>query len=755
MPLSEEIRKQVESFSSTGKQGELVNYMKEKLKHNICAVQDILNYARDYQWKSNKSYVVVADSINKLGVVVNQLEDVNQKKLDIEFFKLAAERDSDWGNKNCATLLLNTAPQEALQYARKAVELSNNKIDDNYEHKYILHQALFANGLCEEAVDFLWQYLVFKFKKSLSEKDSSKNKKLEEKIKNGFESLDKILDKLIDKLQHDQEQKYYQDIMTKVTQIVNDQKCSPGFSTIKEKARFMKGLCHEKLGEKTQAWRAYCEIVDTKLQIYVETIAARIRLLKQEIKAIENSALNARMTSLGIMDETERDELQSVSDEVMTELHPSRPRWQQISDQLHSIDMAAYNAYLAPLEQTKIAKRKEFFEIQESLEKITVNEGPDNLEQKKQLKERSQELKKEQTQLEQQEKEFKLRHKDYLPEERQRLRRYKAECRFFTPNRSRKISDITALAGEIIDHRFTLGDSNKQCPIKLTGKSSRLFISAERLFQDAVVSLSGNETPKLGVPVIRKQPWNIGGYSGSNDYGAVEFYSVKDTIIRADHRANPKKERLGCCYVYGIGKYTEDVYHFLSTLTDRELVKESQLAKFMIRYSRTHQTIAIEELQAIYTQATILDVKHFNEICFLILEKEQAQWHPTTLESCRWGASIAQARCLIMIEAGFISFSEAFKNKVLFGVYSEKDLIGNSSQVTEVCKNIEELYIEYLQYKDTNPDRVRLFKTNITQTSVAQQALTRKQAREDMRYIYGGESDTDGDGYDTEVSLSV
>lgn len=196
----------------------------------------------------------------------------------------------------------------------------------------------------------------------------------------------------------------------------------------------------------------------------------------------------------------------------------------------------------------------------------------------------------------------------------------------------------------------------------------------------------------------------------------------------------------------------------MSKLTEDEdinvkKIKESKLADYMIRYGKAHQPVTLTELQEIYTEADENDINQFHNICFLVLAKEQSQWHSAKHEKWQIGMTVAQARCLIMVKEGYISFKEVFKNAALFSVYSHTGLTGDGiEEVAESCKHIDELYTAYLQTKNSK-DYLLFFKKHIKKDYKPPYILTRKQAHEDLKSVYGGDSDTDGEGYDSDLSL--
>ncbi|CAM4430883.1 MAG: hypothetical protein LEGION0398_MBIBDBAK_01348 [Legionellaceae bacterium] len=103
------------------------------------------------------------------------------------------------------------------------------------------------------------------------------------------------------------------------------------------------------------------------------------------------------------------------------------------------------------------------------------------------------------------------------------------------------------------------------------------------------------------------------------------------------------------------------------------------------------------------------------------------------------------------MEKGYLSLVDVFKNNVLFGVYSKTEINNYPKKMADACEYIDDLYLEYLKTKNTH-EYLSFFKRNIKESHTL--ILTRKQAHEDLKYVYGGESDTDGEGYDSDLSLS-
>jgi len=556
-----------------------------------------------------------------------------------------------------------------------------------------------------------------------------------------------------------------------------------------DKLYYLQGQCYEKLGRYSDAMFVYCKITNKDFDLYHEVIASRARLIKRQVSIIldrpthEHELVNSlkQLNLAGnhegavVSHESDNQSAQNSKKETQHEvpllestLLPMEfgKKWKLGASWFHMVDETAlkkeYDKHQENISQLILAKKVEIESVNKMLKEMISPLS--NTSSSHALEERLDVLKMELKDLESSLNKLYDKYEKYLPEKRKVIRRHEAEKRFFNPRRSKKNQELITLTNAIIDQRFKL-NNNASNPINLNGKSSRQVISAERAFQEAVIALTGGDFPKLGLPIMREKPWQFIGYdnklrSGTTSFGPIEVYQIGDTLVQSEHRVEPKRNRLGDSFLPQHKSYDSDISQFLFKLAQADIEKEKQIATYMIRYGKSHRGISLEELQQINANLGQEDVDFFNRICFLIMEKEQAQWHSAVNESFHIGMALAQARCLIMIEAGFISFDEAFKNNVLFGIYSNTGIIDDPYKVARCCKNIDNLYMAYLQ-KEYPLDFFPFLKNRIRKSHGAGMndeiypgaVATRVQAHNDMTYVYGGDSDTDGEGYDTDSSI--
>ena len=335
-------------------------------------------------------------------------------------------------------------------------------------------------------------------------------------------------------------------------------------------------------------------------------------------------------------------------------------------------------------------------------------------------------------------------HVNFSAEEENRSRRYAAESRFFNPNRSFKIKKLQALGLKMIDARFEQSDD--VVPI---GDNARQMISVENMFQKAARALTDDTNLRLGMPESRKRLRE----SDTKTYGPIERYQVSETTIELQHRADLSRNRFNL-YILNLGTYDALYRTLILKLTNGEAEKEKQLAVFMIRYGKLHQGISLEELQAMNPLSTIDDVKKFNRLCFLMLDKEQGQWLSAPDKKYHLGLSVSQARCLILLKEGMICFKDVLSKNPPMGVYSSSNLISDEGRdaVVAACQRIDDLYLTYLQKNKYSADYAAFITKYANQPS---RKCILKTAHQDLQAVYGGDSDTDGEGYNSDMSLSM
>ncbi len=684
-------------------------YLKQQINSSRITAEDVLDYTEYYseEEEGKKIFVLNPEIIYRFGVFIGK----KNPAIKVKFYQIAAERGSSDGNENYAKCLLREKKYaEALPFAKKAVELTATSATKKHKHKFTLWKLLIANKQYDNSSDVLIAYV-----ESLSLPDAEK------KYRQCINDLKIELDGFVINEENNidvPEIQAIKQLISLTEKLAHLKKNHANFNALREELYFLKGQYAEKLSDAEEAWFSYCKVTDKTSSLGAATAAAKIKLLKDKVQSLLVPL--PAVEQLGPNDEdADSEELEELSTPVKL-MGACRHESTWFDSMNRATIEKKYQQRLAKIEK----KRKEIEDEENSMLDSKIYSIEENINQSRE---------------------------EHLPENRKTHRRYLAERNFFNPQRSKKQQELMDLTYRIIEKRYQIQANSASAPLNLINKSSRLFITAERLYQEAVIALSGNYSPYLGIPRINEKPWSFG--RGTTGYGPKERYQVGASVTESEHRTSPKRNRLGDSYLRQFGSYSNDIYPFLNKLCNQDLDKEKQLATWMIRYGKNHESVSIAELQTIYPKATQAHVNSFNHICFLIMEKEQMQWHSAVEPEYLLGMTVAQARALILIKEGYLSLKEVFKNEVFFGVYSQKELLDHPERVKDACEHIEEMYTAYLKTKYAS-QYLTFFKGTLKEGGTPECVLTREQAHQDLKAVYGGESDTENEGYESDLSFS-
>lgn len=648
--------------------------------------------------ESSQKPLVCGYVVNRLGVHISKQKSVSDcKELAVFCYNKAVERDCPNGMRNFAFMkLFGIGTVKDAICALEWAQKASDSLPGDPDKKITLALCLEANDRVDEAISTLEETL--------------KNEKLEK--------------------QH-----------------VNS-------------TRYHLAVYYEKKGDLIKAWELLNRLNDVKDPMYKQYIDRRNVLLKKQVDSLFSEPEPADMVEdQGVEHKVSDSEGEQVPGGGGGEKEETRVAtvfsrklmslWTNRNDRFHTVDEERFKD---ESQKRNVKTSKVISGILAKKEILEEDRGDENdIERTERERDEYREF----------EDECKLHQKHLSSSYRSTFRRHITERTFFDPARLKKGEELIQLTKSLIDQRYTVPEDGEEAEsVKLDGMSSRLLISAERVFQEAILTLSGEESFNSGIPVIRRKPWRMGYCTGHTLYGPKENYSVGASVIQAEHRVDPKRDRLGDSFLCGGGTYTS-IMGVINNITLGDPLGEIELAKIMIKYSRNHQEITHENLTKINPQVKEETVNEINRLCFLIVEKEQPQWHSAQDEEYLLGISVSQARCLIMLEKGYLTFEDAFSRNSVFGAYTQTNILREPKKVAEACRKTDALYINFL--RDTHPEfkdehkkftreQVSLF--GEVKNSVV---LTRQQAHIDLKYIHDNPDDplTDGeDGYESDLSFS-
>ncbi|CAM4448659.1 MAG: hypothetical protein LEGION0398_MBIBDBAK_00707 [Legionellaceae bacterium] len=310
----------------------------------------------------------------------------------------------------------------------------------------------------------------------------------------------------------------------------------------KNKIYYLIAKCHELLGDGSSAMSFYLHFQDKKQRYFSEAVIARKNLIKNHLDKILKPANTPIKTEQESINQSLFGEFNQEGNLVLPNniILPSQleKHWKKEAEWFYSVNENKIN--------NEFKKRDEQLDkliSAKKIEKEVIKEIGTN----EKLIETETAL----TQFQEAKENLSTKNQKLSCSYRKKYRRHAAERHFFNPIRSKKPENLKKLTGNIIEQRFNqLLESIE--PVNLQGKSSRLVITAERVFQEAVIDLLPNHRMSC-IPIMREQQWS--NYNGSNKYGPIEKYKVDNTEIHAEHRTDPKPQRLGDSFLPQHGTY--------------------------------------------------------------------------------------------------------------------------------------------------------------------------------------------------------
>lgn len=120
----------------------------------------------------------------------------------------------------------------------------------------------------------------------------------------------------------------------------------------------------------------------------------------------------------------------------------------------------------------------------------------------------------------------------------------------------------------------------------------------------------------------------------------------------------------------------------------------------------------------------------FRRVFFLCLVREQGAWQSAVYidgsDPYKAGLCVSFARALLLMRDGHLKLDDVFGNNAMYNPYTVKGMFKMWYSVLLRCKRIDDKFVEHNEGVQ----------------------LTAEQAHKDLRAVYGGESDTDGEDYD-------
>ena len=325
---------------------------------------------------------------------------------------------------------------------------------------------------------------------------------------------------------------------------------------------------------------------------------------------------------------------------------------------------------------------------------------------------------------------------NYAARRKEMLRQYHVQRRFFDPKRTHK-SKTKSIAEHLQADRLTT--ENNTNPLPLQDIPTRRIITAER----STIEASKNT---LGLGSSFKERNQLGWINIKDEEVKLQEFTIK-------YVQNPGTypNHLGNYYIVVPGMNSADyceILPFLQKLTQSKdelphKENEKALANLMLNYAKTGKPISLEQLQALNQDVTEQDTNAFNTVCYHIFVKEIARRMPSAENKYDFPAAIITARAVKLITAGHLTLQDVFAPDAPYGVVTGTLLYKNHEKVKLKINRVNRLYNELIYKPNYYQQLSSYFELHPKASIIA----SRQQLRHELQETYGGNSDTDGEGY--------
>ena len=318
---------------------------------------------------------------------------------------------------------------------------------------------------------------------------------------------------------------------------------------------------------------------------------------------------------------------------------------------------------------------------------------------------------------------------------KEKSREYYVQKRFFDPIRTHA-SETKNIAEHLQKLRL---EAEYKESLKLKSVPARRIITAERSTIEASKKCLG-----LG-----------NSFEGRNQLGWINQKpeEVKFGELPISYHQNPGTypNHLGNFFITipftKKGDYNEILAVLLklanSTKDEPNKNNEKTLASFMLRYAKEGKLVSLQELEDLNDNTTQEMANAFNTICYHVFVKEIARRMPCKEDKYDFPSAILTAREVKLIANGDLSLKDVFASDAPYGVVTGQFLCNNHERVEIKINRINALYNKVFYGPENKAELASFFKEHENAIPIA----SRQQLRKELQETYGGDSDTDGEGY--------
>ena len=336
-------------------------------------------------------------------------------------------------------------------------------------------------------------------------------------------------------------------------------------------------------------------------------------------------------------------------------------------------------------------------------------------------------------------------------------RQVQTENRFFNPRRANnkqtfkfavKLEGRRLKKASLAPVKFSVSD--------FTAVPARGLITAERSTVEISIKIRSHSLRdwyqhKIGWKHNPNPVPSIPGKRADADYAYCETIDFFGSKIQYAQRVNSHCNHLGDYYMYSLGNHGNyaDIMSILNGITGTtedqvEVQHEQAVAGLMLKFSHNGKPVTPVDLAAVKPQATKTDVDNLNRIFYHCFAKEIARWMLPTDKSHNLPLATAQARALQLIIKGHLSLDQVFGRLSDYGVFTGKNVGSDLDNLLAKIVRINNLY--EIHVLTTFP----AYQTFKAQHPNGKVLSSRKGLRSELQATFGGASDTDGEGYESD-----
>lgn len=339
------------------------------------------------------------------------------------------------------------------------------------------------------------------------------------------------------------------------------------------------------------------------------------------------------------------------------------------------------------------------------------------------------------------------------------LKRYqrqrKVEETYFAPKRTFS-QETKSFAKTIQDNRLVNSIEEIEV-LEVDSNSTRRLITAELAVMTVGLNLNGYSTRWYG----EHFGWSTGNKEKKDGYEITYCYNENISLgggqFTYRQRNNPHYNHPGDYYMSDLGKYSEMV-EFINKITGSNsdkinILNEKKLAGYMLRYSQSGNSMTLDELKHLYTNATEDDLLMIHRIFYHCFVKEPSRFFLAKENNHQLPLVSANARALQLLVRGHLKMCDVFSQDAPYGVFTAKEIGSNIDALKTKIDIINKKYEkQLLNTYSAHADNYFTFMHHHPQSKVIP---TRQQFRKELQEVYGGESDSDGEGYDTDDEFTL